>query len=104
MSPLLHFLRLQCFFSCALRKCLLPAYPQLANVHLRDYKVRVVNAKAESAAKVRVTVQFAVLNQADGAGGHFTTIGVNENIVDASWQAITDAFGYYLIEEPQASS
>ncbi|MAG17000.1 MAG: citramalate synthase [Phycisphaerae bacterium] len=88
----------------ALRKCLLPAYPQLANVHLRDYKVRVVNAKAESAAKVRVTVQFAVLNQAGGAGGHFTTIGVNENIVDASWQAITDAFGYYLIEEPQASS
>lgn len=88
----------------ALRKCLLPHYPALANVHLRDYKVRVVNPTAESAAKVRVIIEFAVLTGDDGEGDsrtvkrRFATIGVNENIVDASWQALTDAFEFFLIE------
>jgi len=103
----------------ALRKGLSRDYPQLERVHLRDFKVRVVNPTAESAAKVRVIVEFAVLN--DGAtpgtapgtppgsatsaakgesleGEYFATVGVNENVVDASWQALTDAFVYYLIE------
>ncbi len=83
----------------ALRKCLSGHYPQINDVHLTDYKVRVVNPTAESAAKVRVVSEFAV-KTADGNGvaRRFSTIGVNENIVDASWQAITDAFQYYLIE------
>ncbi len=81
----------------ALRKCLLPHFPQLANVHLRDYRVRVVNPNAESAAKVRVISEFAV-RQGESYGDPFCTIGVNENIVDASWQAITDAFVYHLID------
>lgn len=85
----------------ALRKCLAPRFPQIADVHLRDYKVRVVNPTAESAAKVRVIAEFAVKPDAgDEAGGqtYFTTIGVNENIVEASWRAITDAFVYHLAE------
>ncbi|MCE9591809.1 MAG: citramalate synthase [Planctomycetes bacterium] len=83
----------------ALRKCLEPHYPQLSRVHLRDYKVRVVNPTAESAAKVRVVAEFAVMETPDGAASHhFSTVGVNENIVDASWQALTDAFTYHLIE------
>ena len=70
-----------------------------------------VNATAESAAKVRVVVDFAVLGTGERDDGsakrspakkpipdHFSTIGVSENIVDASWQAITDAFTYYLLE------
>jgi 2-isopropylmalate synthase len=81
----------------ALRKCLLPHYPQLQNVHLRDFKVRVVNATEETAAKVRVIIDFAVVND-DGAAHHFSTIGVSENIVDASWQAVVDAFEYHLLE------
>jgi 2-isopropylmalate synthase len=80
----------------ALRKCLRDHYPQVNNVHLRDFKVRVVNPTAESAAKVRVIAEFAVANQSDNK--HFATIGVDENIVDASWQAITDAICYHLIE------
>ncbi len=84
----------------ALRKCVRDHYPQLASIHLTDYKVRVVNPTAESAAKVRVVIDFAVRD--DGGAGpvvqRFSTIGVNENIVDASWQAITDAFAYHLIE------
>ena len=80
----------------ALRKCLLPHFPRLAEVHLRDYRVRVVNPTAESAAKVRVISEFAV-RQGESDGESFCTIGVNENIVDASWQAIADAFAYHLI-------
>ena len=95
----------------ALRRCLRPHYPQLDRLHLRDYKVRVVNPTAESAAKVRVTATFAVTRDAPPPGPpdsasptagqtseYFTTIGVNENIVDASWQALVDAFTYHLIE------
>ena len=84
----------------ALRKCLEPHFPQIKRVHLRDFKVRVVNATAESAAKVRVIIDFAVKNQhgVDDVSQHISTIGVSENIVDASWQAITDAFVYHLIE------
>lgn len=91
----------------ALRKSLEPHYPELRNVHLADYKVRVVNPSAESAAKVRVIAEFAVRSekterqhaeQAKESLRHFATVGVNENIVDASWQAITDAFAYHLIE------
>ena len=84
----------------ALRRCLANYYPQLKNVHLRDFKVRVVNPTAESAAKVRVIAEFAVLDLDDKSGhvhDHFATIGVNENIVDASWQALVDAFVYHLI-------
>ena len=83
----------------AIRKCVEPHFPQLKNVHLRDFKVRVVNPTAESAAKVRVIADFAVHGK-DGAGAstYFATIGVNENIVEASWQAITDALVFHLIE------
>ena len=77
-------------------------YPQLADVHLYDYRVRVVNPTAESAAKVRVVAQFSVRptdQKPDGAHSNlFATVGVNENIIDASWQAITEAFAYHLIE------
>ena len=82
----------------ALRKCLAPHYPQVADVHLRDYKVRVVNPTAESAAKVRVIVEFAVIQRDSSDQNHFATVGVNENIVDASWQALSDAFVYHLME------
>ncbi len=83
----------------ALRRCLEPHYPQLKLVHLRDFKVRVVNPTAESAAKVRVIIEFAVRKNGQIVpADYFTTIGVNENIVDAAWQALTDAFAYHLIE------
>lgn len=87
--------------SGALRKALVPHYPQIANVKLADYKVRVVNPTAGTAAKVRVTVDFIVQpdsNDEKSTHRQFTTIGVNENIVDASWQAIADAFEYHLLE------
>jgi 2-isopropylmalate synthase len=86
----------------ALRKCLLPRYAQLRNIHLRDFKVRVVNATEETAAKVRVTIDFAVVDP-DRADQYFSTIGVSENIVDASWEALVDAFEYHLLETGAAA-
>jgi len=81
----------------ALRKCLAPHYPQVKDVHLRDFKVRVVNAADETAAKVRVVIDFAIVDP-DHADRYFSTIGVSENIVNASWAAIIDAFEYHLLE------
>jgi 2-isopropylmalate synthase len=92
----------------ALRQCLTQHYPQINDVHLTDYKVRVVNPTAESAAKVRVVCEFAVrpneTSNGDGEVQYFATIGVNENIVDASWQALSDAFQYHLIETTQPTA
>ena len=51
----------------ALRKALLPFYPRLAEMHLVDYKVRVVNARAETAARVRVVIEW---RDGDGRLGH----------------------------------
>ncbi|MEM7627525.1 MAG: citramalate synthase [Planctomycetota bacterium] len=81
----------------ALRKCLGSHYPQIADLHLRDYAVRVVNPTAESAAKVRATAEFEA-RAADGTVRRFATLGVDENIIDASWQALSDAIQYHLIE------
>ena len=83
----------------ALRACLRPHVPQIDDLHLADYRVRVVNPTAESAARVRATIDFAVgLNDPDRETRHFTTVGVDTNVVDASWQAIADAIQYHLIE------
>jgi len=82
----------------ALRACLKEAYPAVNRLHLRDYKVRVINALEETAAKVRVIIDFAVIDEESVETSRFSMIGVNENIVDASWEALIDAFEYHLLE------
>ncbi|MEM6748881.1 MAG: citramalate synthase [Planctomycetota bacterium] len=84
--------------AAALRRCVAPAFPVIDQVHLTDYQVRVINPSAETAAKVRVTAAFALRPQGEGEPElAFTTIGVHENIVEASWEAISDAFQYCLL-------
>ncbi len=74
----------------ALRKCLQDAYPQLADMHLVDFKVRVVNAQEGTAARIRVNIEST-------DGQHtWGTIGVSENIIEASWLALVDAVEYKL--------
>jgi 2-isopropylmalate synthase len=75
----------------ALRKALEPHYPELKDVHLTDYKVRVINPREATAAKVRVVIQSA-----DGRRS-WGTIGVDENIIDASWEALLDSVQYKLL-------
>ncbi|MCL5945385.1 MAG: citramalate synthase [Planctomycetes bacterium] len=82
----------------ALRYALEPEFPAIADLHLVDYKVRVVNGRAESAAKVRVIIEFR------SPEGVFGTIGVSENIIEASWQAIADAVEYRLIHAEEAAA
>jgi 2-isopropylmalate synthase len=85
----------------ALRRALKPHYPQIDGVHLTDYKVRVINSKDETAAKVRVVVECK-RRGADGTSELFGTIGVSENVIDASWQALVDAYDYHLVHEEEA--
>jgi 2-isopropylmalate synthase len=74
----------------ALRRALLGTYPSLADMKLIDYKVRVVDSAAGTAAHIRVNIE--------SGDGHSTwgTIGVSENIIEASWRALVDAFEYRL--------
>ncbi|MDO4557461.1 MAG: citramalate synthase [Planctomycetia bacterium] len=76
----------------ALRKALELLYPQLRSMSLVDYKVRVVNAEAATAAKVVVVIE----SHDDSDGEVWSTIGVHENIIEASRIALTDAVEYKL--------
>jgi 2-isopropylmalate synthase len=80
----------------ALRICLSEHYPQIDSVRLTDYKVRVINSKDDTAAQVRVIVECR-RQRGDGSSETFGTIGVSGNIIDASWQALVDAYDYHLI-------
>ena len=82
----------------ALRKALLPAYPRLAEMQLVDYKVRVVNSKAGSAARVRVVIEW---RDHDDVWG---TVGVSENIIEASWLALSDSFEYKGFKDEETAS
>ena len=77
----------------ALRTALKDKYPQVDDLHLVDYKVRVVNTAAETAAKVRVVIDW---HDASGEA-YFGSVGVSENIIDASWLALADAVEYKLL-------
>lgn len=74
----------------ALRKALLDNYPCLGDMHLIDYKVRVVDSGAGTAAAIRVNIESGDSEETWG------TIGVSENIIEASWQALVDAVEYKL--------
>ena len=77
----------------ALRKALQKSYPILAKMHLSDFKVRVLDEKAGTAAKVRVLIQSQ--DEKDS----WTTVGVSENIIEASWQALVDSVEYKLLKD-----
>jgi 2-isopropylmalate synthase len=74
----------------ALRKALGDAYPALGRMHLLDYKVRVINAQEGTAAKVRVSIEST-----DGESV-WGTVGVSENVIEASWLALADSFHHFL--------
>ncbi len=79
----------------ALRKSLESFFPAIKDVHLIDYKVRVVNAGAGTAARVRVIIQSRDKNSIWG------TVGCSENIIEASWQALVDSVEYKLQKDKQ---
>jgi 2-isopropylmalate synthase len=79
----------------ALRKALVPFYPNLEAMQLVDFKVRVVNARAGTAARVRVMIESRDEHHVWG------TVGVSENIVEASWLALLDSIEYKLFRDEE---
>ena len=75
----------------ALRAALLPRYPQLAKVHLTDYKVRILDGGSATGAVTRVLID------ATNGDRSWTTIGVSTNIIEASWQALEESLIYGLL-------
>ncbi|GIW87270.1 MAG: citramalate synthase [Isosphaeraceae bacterium] len=77
----------------ALRKALERHYPGLREMVLTDYKVRVINERAGTAARVRVVIESKDANDLWG------TVGVSENIIDASWLALVDAIEHKIAKD-----
>ena len=77
----------------ALRKSMEAFYPNIKEVSLIDYKVRVVNARAGTAARVRVVIESRDAQEMWG------TVGVSENIIEASWLALVDSVEYKLLKD-----
>ena len=75
----------------ALRKALQPFYPILASVRLDDYKVRIINGRLGTAARTRVFI-----SSTDGTAP-WGTVGVSDNIIEASWLALVDSFDYAVL-------
>jgi len=75
----------------ALRKAIQSCYPELSKITLTDFKVRVLNEKKGTGAVVRVLIESS-----DGEKS-WGTIGVSENIIEASWQALEDSIVYGLM-------
>lgn len=75
----------------ALRKALVQFYPDIKQMHLTDYKVRVLDEKDATAAKVRVLIETTDFQNT------WSTVGVSENVVEASWEALVDSIHYALI-------
>jgi 2-isopropylmalate synthase len=82
----------------ALRKALVKFYPCLEAMHLSDFKVRVLEEERGTAARVRVLIESQDEEEA------WSTVGVSENIVEASWQALLDSVEYKLLKEAKKNA
>ncbi len=80
----------------ALRKALNGLFPNLGAMHLVDYKVRVINSEAATAASVRVVIESRDDHDAWG------TVGVHENVIEASWLALVDSIEYKLCKDEES--
>lgn len=79
----------------ALRKALLPRYPALSEVHLVDYKVRILDPQSATCATTRVVIEAA------SEGENWYTVGSSINIIEASTQALVDSLELYLARMAQ---
>ena len=82
----------------ALRKALVPLYPAIGEMRLFDYKVRVVNESAGTAARVRVLIESGDRH------GRWSTVGCSANVIEASWLALADAMEYGLLRARQGKA
>lgn len=80
----------------ALRKALLPSYPELEPVRLADYKVRILDPDQATDATTRVIIEAACDDE------RWSTVGCSQNIIDASCQALADSLELYLLRQQDA--
>jgi len=83
---------------CAIKKALVRFFPEIEEIRLIDYKVRVLDAQSGTAAKVRVLIEST-----DGQRS-WTSLGVSSNVMEASWQAIIDSVLYKLVFPKQQTT
>ena len=79
----------------SIRRGLRQPYPAIETVHLRDYKVRILDAASGTGASVRVLIESS-------DGEHiWNTVGSSTDVIEASWIALSDAYEYFLYKHPQ---
>ena len=80
----------------ALRKALQRFHPEIGKVFLTDYRVRILDPEEHTAAKTRVLIE--------SSDGHqtWTTVGVSDNVIEASWKALVDSVEYKMFIDEQA--
>jgi 2-isopropylmalate synthase len=83
----------------ALRAALEQIYPELARLELADYKVRILEGTHGTSAITRVLIESG-----DGTGDTWSTVGVDENIIAASWRALEEAVTYCLLRSGRTPS
>jgi 2-isopropylmalate synthase len=81
----------------AVSKALIRFFPSLANIELVDYKVRVLDNRRATAAKVRVWISFHDRSRPEAEP--WGTVGVSTNIIEASWLALMDGIHFKLMQE-----
>ena len=82
----------------AIKKAVARFFPEVEKIRLIDYKVRVLDAREGTAARVRVLIEST-----DGIES-WSTVGVSQNVIEASWRAITDSILYKLLFLPADGS
>jgi len=82
----------------ALRKALRPHFPELDSIKLTDYKVRILDGRLATAARTRVLIESTDGNRT------WTTVGVSDDIIEASWRALRDSFEYKLLKDREAAA
>jgi len=82
----------------SLRQCLTSLYPEIATVKLADYKVRVIDSKKGTDAKVRVLIEWHDRERT------WVTVGVSDNVIEASWKAMVDAIRLELMRLADAAT
>lgn len=74
----------------ALRKALTPTYPEIQSIRLTDYKVRIIGTSSGTSARTRVLIDSTDHHE------NWSTVGVSDNIIEASWLALVDSYEYRL--------
>ncbi len=85
----------------AIRKALEPTYPVMVRMHLTDFRVRILRANDASGAQPRVWIESALVKDSET---HWATVGVSTNIIDASFDALSDSYDYFLLREGVAAA